>query len=238
MRTSRLLLALSLSAAAFGFAPMVEDTYTLIWKPKEGQSTTYDVEREMSAEGQTLVLKNELIVKVTKVEENGNYTVEMSERNRKFIAEGQETAIPADPDEKPQIEKYDARGNRIEEKEEEGETDELSGIMGQIVEFDPPEKGVKVGDKWTQTLKANEKKKEKAAKLEFEVAGTGKVEGTDVVRVTLTYKQTEGSKPVTADGTIQLDKSDFSLVKFDVTVDDAPFDEETRGRIKIKMTRS
>lgn len=235
---ARPLFAVVLLLACLG-AKTRDDGYSLIWKPKQDQSLTYELNTEMTADGHKVAFVTDINLKVTKVAENGDYTVETTRKNLRVIAEGQEHKVPDEETVKPEIETYNKKGDKIGGDEpDDGETDEMSALLGSVGDFKSPEKPVAKGDIWTEEIKADDKKKIKAAKVTYEVVGADKIGIYDVVTVSIKYKQTEGSKPASYEGTISFDVNDMSLVQIDARLLDVPFDEDTKGDMKLKMTRS
>jgi len=238
MLKARYFLPILVLLTCLGAASHDDDSYSLIWKPTENQELRYELSTEMNADGHKLILKNDLHLKVTKIASNGDYTVETTQKNARAEVDGKEEKMPDNPDEKPQVEVYNAKGDKISKDEDSGEElDEMGVLLNSVGDFSAPEKPVKKGDKWTEEIKADSKTKVKAAKVSFEVLGTDKVDGYDVVKLSMSYKQTEGSKPASYEGTMAFDVKDMSLVQIDARLMDVPFDPETTGDVKLKLNR-
>jgi len=217
-----------------------DPTYSLIWKPTEGQTLDYGFSAKITTEESNVEFLTDLHLKVTKVETNGDYTLETSRNHLKVVVDGQEQSVPPDEDDdKAETVKYNARGEQISAKDEDEDSDPnpVTSLLKQTTDFDAPEKPVKKGEKWTKTIKADEKKGLKAAVHEYEVLGEAKSGKYNVVNVGVKYRETEGDHPATFEGTLSFDLTDMTPVGIDVKVKDAPLDEDTRGEVKVTMTR-
>ncbi len=241
MKVRNALLATALIFSCLG-AKSQDETFTLIWKPKTGQAITYGMTMDATAGGDKSTFMFDINLKVTKVADNGDYTIETVQKNARVVAGGEEHKLPDPDDAKPTVETFNAKGEKISEdkkKAEEEEADETSALLESVGDFKAPDKAVKKGDTWTEVIKADEKKKIKAAKVKYEVVGREKVLGFDALTVSMTYTQSEGSKPATYDGTMSFDVSDMSLVRLSASLHDvAGPDANTPGEIKLKMERN
>lgn len=215
-----------------------DDAYSLIWKPKEGDKMQYLLSLKFSVEGQAFESLSDVLVSVPKVEANGDYTVETLHKNNRIIFGGEEKKEPDGDDEKPDVDKFNAKGERISKDDPVEDQDDLTALLQTVGDLTPPKEPVKKGDTWTEEIKADSKKMIKAARVEYEVLGVTKIGAYDVVRVSMKYKQLEGSKPASYEGTISFDLRDMSVVALEASVEDAPLDEGVTGQVKLKMTRS
>lgn len=216
-----------------------EPTYTLNWKPVAGQEIDYGLSAQISSAGVTVEFLTDFHLKITKVEADGGYTTESKRGSTRMVTNGQEQTLPStDDDEKVRIEKFDAKGKKIsEEDNEDGEIDDMTAILKKTTDFDAPDKPVKKGDKWQKVVKADPAKNVKAATLDYEVLGESKIGTFDVVKVAVKYKQTEGDRPASFDGTLAFSTKDMSMVELTANVKDAPLDEENYGEVKVKLSR-
>lgn len=230
--------ALVAIALACTGATAPDDSYSLNWKPVEGQSIDYTLSVKFTLDGQAFEAISDIAIKVSKLEGNGDYTVESLRKNNRVIVAGEEKRDPDSDDAKPEIEKFNAKGEKITKDEVVEDEDDLTALLSSIGDLKPPKDPVKKGDKWTEEVKADEKRHIKAAKIDYEVVGIEKIGAYDVVKVSMAYKQTEGSKPVRYEGSIAFDIRDMSVVLVEASIDDAPFDDQTSGQVKLKMTRA
>jgi len=237
MKALNALLALGalLSVAA---GPHNDPTYSLIWKPTEGQALDYGFSAKITTEGSNVEFLTDIHLKVTKIETNGDYTLETTRDHLKVVTDGQEHEVPDQDENKVDVAKYNARGDKIsKDEDDEEDSDPMSNILQQTTDFDAPEKPLKKGDKWSKTVKADEKKHSKAGITEYEVLGEAKAGKLDVVELGVKYHDTEGDHPASFAGKISFELKDMSLAAIDVTVKDAPLDEETRGEVHVTMNR-
>lgn len=236
----RVLTALLAVGALLSVAAIRRDdpTYSLIWKPTEGQALDYGFSAKIATEGSNVEFLTDIHLKVTKVEANGDYTLETMRDHLKVVTDGQEHEIPEEEENKAEVAKYNARGDKIsKEEDDESDSSPMSNILRQTTDFDAPEKPLKKGEKWSKTVKADETKHVKAGITEYEVLGEAKAGKLDVVELGVKYHDTEGDHPASFAGKICFELKDMSLAAIDVTVKDAPLDEETRGEVHVTLDR-
>ncbi len=224
---------------ASALAWVQDPTYGLLWKPKEGQDFTYSIKVESSASDTKVEFGAELGMKVVKVEPNGDYTIESVFKHPTVTINGEEQKIDDEPEARSETEKYNARGERIDtdkDKPDDSESDPFGSAIADVMDFIAPEKAVKIGDKWTREIPGNDKKGKRPAKVEYKLEGAEKVGDANALKITFTYKETEGEKPVTSEGTYYLDADDGSLIKMDATIESAPMAEEG-GTTKVTVAR-
>jgi hypothetical protein len=236
MKAVRLLLAVLIASA---WASVQDRTYSLVWQPKQGQAFKYVLSMDMSADGNQVLFGSELSVKITSVEKNGDYTVESIYSSPTITVDGKTQAASDDAVNKPEIEKFNAKGERIDAgKDKDEDTDPFGKALGDIMDFNAPEKPVKIGEKWTREMPGNEKSKTRPAKAEYKLAGIDKVGTSETLRVTYTYAETEGGKPVKAEGEFYVDGADGSVVKMNATIDNLRFDDgEGPTSASVKLVR-
>lgn len=242
MRAARALLLFALATASVAAE---EPSYDLLWKPKPKDALDYKLTLVIDVQEYRFNFESDLLMKVLKVDENGDYELETSTKNSKISFQGEEEMVPEEND--PTIEKYSSKGERLSQPdkkddsgadEEDEDANPIGKVLSEVTNFIAPEKPVKKGDKWVRDVKGDEKAKVEAAKLEYEVVGKEREGDFEVIRVDYKYKQTEAREPVTAEGTFRIKKDDFSLVSFEATVEGFKMDPDApTGTAKLKMKR-
>lgn len=236
----RSVLALSVLLVTCMGAKSRDDGYTIVWKPKQGQAIAYEVSAQMTVADDKVEFDSDVDVKITKVAANGDYTVETKYGNFRVIQNGKEERAPDGAmDTKPDVEIFNAKGEKIggDPDDNDGEVDDMTRLLRSVGDFSPPEKPVKKGDKWTEDIKYDEKTKTKAAKLDFEVLGTDKIGRYDVLTISKSYKETEGSAPPAYEGTMSFDVTDMSLVEVEAGLRGVPLADGITADVKVKMKR-
>ncbi|AIE87293.1 hypothetical protein [Fimbriimonas ginsengisoli] len=236
MKPASALLLLSATFCTFAGVPQEEPSYSLTWKPFLGQTLTYETKISIDSGGKTIEITGIATGKVTKIRTNGDYTVETLRTGGKVIVDREAHEAPDDTE--PEIAEYTAKGERIDKKEEgeQAQGNMLRAILSPT-EFVPPEKPVKKGDKWVRKIKADEAQSLRAAEIEYEVKGLGKIGVYDVVEVEFKYAHRGDPKPAKVTGSFAFDLKDMSLVKSELTSLDAKMGEEGRATIKAEMIR-
>ncbi|HVT12243.1 MAG TPA: hypothetical protein VHE55_08245 [Fimbriimonadaceae bacterium] len=211
--------------------------YDLVWKPKAGQSFRYDLTLDMAVDGSKTLYQTELAISIPKVEPNGDYTVSSQYRAQKLTVDGKSQAVPDASGDKPQIDRFNARGERLPsgQKEEDDETDPLAKTLGDLTEFTAPAKPVKAGGKWSKVVAGDAKKGISPARIEY----TLEKAATDTIHVSFTYAETQAEQPVRASGSLWLDAGDCCLVKLDASIVNLRFEDggDAIGQARLTVTR-
>jgi hypothetical protein len=228
-----------LFAAAFfalAAAPLEDPTYSLNWKPTLGQTITYALSMKISGGESSLEITSEIEGKVSKLEANGDYTVETRQKSGKMVIDGESHEVPDDGE--ADVEVFNAKGEKITKKdgEEAEDADPFKELLAAL-DFTPPEKPVKKGDKWVRKMPADPKTEKKASEVEYEVLGEEQIGTYKTVRISVKYRQTEGDKPTTATGSIAFDMADMSMVKTEATILFTPEEEDQQATVKFEMNR-
>lgn len=203
------------------FAGVVQNTYDLIWKPKPDLTYRYALTLDTSLDGSKTSYQAELAIQIVKVEKNGDYTVSTSYRGQKLVVDGKAQEIPDNTASKPQLERFNAHGGRLDDTQEtddDGEADPLGKTLGDLTEFAAPAKPVKIGDKWTKIIPGNARKNVSPAKIEYTVAGIENSTPAHAVKVAFAYNETQAERPVHANGSIWIDPTDGCLLRLDTAI--------------------
>lgn len=212
-----------------------EKAFTTIWKPTESQVLEFNLTADFTAGPAKFTMMGDMTQKVTKIATNGDYTLETTYSHGRIVTQGEEQKLE-DGDMKPKIEKYNAKGEVIEhDKGDTDDDDAPTAALDQAGYIAPPEKPVKKGDKWSYKFPAEKNKP--AAKSDYEVLGVEKLGPFEVVKIKVSFKQTEGSQPVTAEGTVSLDVKDQSIVKEEFLVDNMGLSDSDKGQMKMVEIR-
>lgn len=235
MRALRFVLLAASTASAIAATPQAE-TFDLVWRPKASDTLAYRLAIEIKVQDFRFNFDTDLKMRVTKVEENGDYEVETATQNMKVLFNGQEEFVP--DDEKPTSAKFNAKGERLGDSTsdpEDKEADPVSRLLNDISNFSPPEAPVRKGEKWSKVQKADKEKGVGGAVLDYEVKDVDK----DRVSLKYTFRQTDVPTPAHGGGTITLRREDYSLSDVDIEVDDFKMDDDAPvGHAHLKLKRS
>lgn len=217
MRTRSVLLF----AAALTFAAAsatVADGFNLVRKGKVGDEAVYKFSAEMMFGDIKITISGKNREKVAKMTEDGTVTLESV----------QSDVVVKTPDEEQKMDGEEASvmvygKDRILQSHKSGDTesDAETYRLALVTTIKTPDKDVKVGDKWTTSFK-HSKDGTNPISAEYEVVATEKVGKWDCVKIKFTAKETEGEDKAEATGTVWLDTSEFTTVKEETTIKNAP----------------
>lgn len=233
MRAVRALLVLLAATAAFATS---DQTFSLVWAPKQGEEFKYSIVLASTLEGAKIVIGTDLGVKVTAVAANGDYTLESRYSTVKVTLNGEPQSLKDLPPAQVEIEKYNAKGVRFDDGKDQ-EVDQFGQILSDVMDFVPPEKPVKVGDKWTRSVPENEKTKKAPARLDYTVLSEEKSGPTTLVKLGFAYTETKGDKPAHGTGEFLIDASNGLVISAKADLENAKMDPEAPpGPVKVTLT--
>lgn len=214
---------LSLSAA-------IAQEYTLKLNVKEGDTFKYRMSMEIDFGGQLVFVTTTVTNKVLKVEENGNTQMESASSEMVVKFGDQEMPQPASP-----ATKMTFKPNGSVAKVEGGD-----GMMQQMnaSQMVYPEKPIKVGDKWSETVKNAVGE----LKIDYEFVGVEKVGDTETVKIKMTARSVNAKEGegYSADGFNWIDPKTGMLVKMEtrikgMQVEGAPMPID--GTLKMELVK-
>ena len=214
---------LSLSAA-------IAQEYTLKLNVKEGDTFKYRMSMEIDFGGQNLLATTTITNKVLKVEENGNIQMESASGEMVIKFGDQEMPQPAPP-----ATKMTFKPNGSVAKVDGGDAMMQQMNASQMVY---PEKPVKVGDKWSETVKNPNGE----LAIDYELVGVEKVGDTEAVKIKMTARTVNAKEGegYSADGFTWVDPKTGMLVKMEtrikgMQVEGAPMPID--GTLKMELVK-
>jgi hypothetical protein len=214
---------LSLSAA-------IAQEYTLKLNVKEGDTFKYRMSMEIDFGGQNLLATTTITNKVLKVEENGNIQMESASGEMVIKFGDQEMPQPAPP-----ATKMTFKPNGAVAKVDGGDAMMQQMNAAQMVY---PEKPVKVGDKWSETVKNPNGE----LKIDYELVGVEKVGDTEAVKIKVTARSANGKEGenYSADGFTWVDPKTGMAIKMEtrikgMQVEGAPMPID--GTLKMELVK-
>ncbi|MEA2554498.1 MAG: hypothetical protein QOJ65_2674 [Fimbriimonadaceae bacterium] len=208
-------IGLGLLAAACAFA-LAQDAITLKTSPKAGDTYKYKLNATMDMSGMSATVKGSIIDKVLEVSPSGEYLVESSQADTRAELNGQEFPIPADS----MKTKYTAAGDVLDLQADQVTPEKWR--MAQMTKFIYPGNPIKVGDEWTSTVAADTKNGSVAGKATYKFEALEKVGDKDTAKIKVSYTETEGSTPASAEGYTWVDLKDGLPVKSETKWTNAP----------------
>jgi hypothetical protein len=192
---------LSLSAA-------IAQEYTLKLNVKEGDTFKYRMSMEIDFGGQNLLATTTITNKVLKVEENGNIQMELASGEMVIKFGDQEMPQPAPP-----ATKMTFKPNGAVAKVDGGDAMMQQMNAAQMVY---PEKPVKVGDKWSETVKNPNGE----LKIDYELVGVEKVGEVEALKIKTTARTVNGKEgeSYSADGFTWIDPKTGMAVKMETRI--------------------
>jgi hypothetical protein len=214
---------LSLSAA-------IAQEYTLKLNVKEGDTFKYRMSMEIDFGGQSVLATTTITNKVLKVEESGNVQMESASGEMIIKFGDQEMPQPAPP-----ATKMTFKPNGSVAKVDGGDAMMQQMNAAQMVY---PEKPIKVGDKWSETVKNPNGE----LKIEYELVGVEKVGDTEAVKIKVTTRSANAKEGegYSADGFTWVDPKTGMAVKMEtrikgMQVEGAPMPID--GTLKMELVK-
>jgi len=218
------------ACALMSLSAAFSQEYTLKLNVKEGDTFKYRMSIEIDFGGQPVFVTTTVTNKVLKVEENGNIQMESASSELTIKFGDQEIPQPASP---PTKITYKPNGSVA--KVEGGDAMMQQMNASQMVY---PEKPVKVGDKWSDTVKhpAGE------LKIDYEFVGVEKVGEVEALKIKTTARTVNGKEgeSYSADGFTWIDPKTGMAVKMEtrikgMQVEGAPMPID--GTLKMELVK-
>jgi len=207
-----------LGLIAFAALSLAQGT-ALVRKPTQGETLTYALEMNMILFGESATYTSTVTEKVIQIEANGNYAVEKSQSDYKVELFGEEAQVNDSDLAKP-VYTYTPTGEVVAIKSELLNADVYR--MAQMEAIHLPNKEVKKDDTWSYDVAADKERGTVKAKADYKVTGEEKIGEHEVWTVSVNYAEAEGTAPITASGTVWLSKKDSTVVKLELSWNNAP----------------
>jgi hypothetical protein len=214
--------------ALLSLSAVIAQEYTLRLNVKEGDTFKYRMSMEIDFGGQNLLATTTVTNKVLKVEENGNIQIESAQSELIVKFGEQEMPQPAQPATKMT---FKPNGSLVK-------SDGSDGMMQQMnaAQMIFPDKPVKVGDKWSETVKSPSGE----LKVDYEFVGVEKVSDVEAVKIKVTARAANGKKDdgYSAEGFTWVDLKTGMAIKMEsrikgMQVEGAPMPIE--GTLKMEL---
>jgi hypothetical protein len=218
------------ACALMSLSAALSQEYTLKLNVKEGDTFKYRMSMEIDFGGQNLLATTTITNKVLKVEENGNIQMESASGEMVIKFGDQEMPQPAPP-----ATKMTFKPNGAVAKVDGGDAMMQQMNAAQMVY---PEKPVKVGDKWSETVKNPNGE----LKIDYELVGVEKVGDTEAVKIKVTARSANGKEGenYSADGFTWVDPKTGMAIKMEtrikgMQVEGAPMPID--GTLKMELVK-
>lgn len=190
-------------------ANLADDTYSLRWTPKEGDTATYLMKGDLQLNVGDATLTSKTVQKVIKVAADGSYSVQFTPQDGAVVYQGQSLPMGR----KISINTYKADGEVISVTGED--TNAASVRFANLSEFRRPQNPLKIGDTWTYDIKADSKTGVVAVHTSGKLVDAEKYNNLDALKVTLTSEEGNVANPGSIDATYLIDQKDGSLIHYD-----------------------
>jgi len=228
---TRVFRAMLLTACALlSLSATFSQEYTLKLNVKEGDTFKYRMSMEIDFGGQSVLATTTITNKVLKVEESGNVQMESASAEMVIKFGDQEMPQPAPP-----ATKMTFKPNGSVAKVDGGDAMMQQMNAAQMVY---PEKPVKVGDKWSETVKNAVGE----LKIDYEFVGVEKVGDTEAVKIKVTARSANAKEGegYSADGFTWVDPKTGMAVKMEtrikgMQVEGAPMPID--GTVKMELVK-
>ncbi len=184
-----------------------QDAMTLKFAPKMGDTFKYKLSGNLDFQGQSGTITSNINDKITKSDDSG-YTISSTQSGTVIEFNGQ--TIPG-PD-ATETTVFKSTGEIVDIQSEQSAA-QNPWRAAELNNFVYPDKPVKVGDTWTSSVTADEKKGTVAATTNYKVDSLEKIGTHDTAKIKVTFKESGGSDPASADGFVWIDVKDGSMVK-------------------------
>lgn len=214
VKTTLILGAISLVAVA---GAIIADSYDLKRVCKVGDEATFQFNAEMMIGDIKISASGKNVEKVVKVDEEGLIHSESVQSEVKITTPDGETPMPGE-DKSTIVYNPDRSVKEIKTEQDADPSSMRLAIVSTVI---APPKALADGESWTADLKANGDETF-PCKGEYKIVGAEKVGEWDCVKITMTVKETEGPKPAECSGTVWLNRKDYTTVKEDFLIKNAP----------------
>lgn len=218
------------ACALLSLSATFSQEYTLKLNVKEGDSFRYRMSMEIDFGGQSVLVTTTITNKVLKVEESGNVQMESASGEMVIKFGDQEMPQPAPP-----ATKMTFKPNGSVAKVDGGDAMMQQMNAAQMVY---PEKPIKVGDKWSETVKNAVGE----LKIDYEFVGVEKVGDTETVKIKMTARSVNAKEGegYSADGFNWIDPKTGMLLKMEarikgMQVEGAPMPID--GTLKMELVK-
>jgi hypothetical protein len=218
------------ACALMSLSAALSQEYTLKLNVKEGDTFKYRMSMEIDFGGQSVLATTTITNKVLKVEESGNVQMESASGEMIIKFGDQEMPQPAPP-----VTKMTFKPNGSVAKVEGGDAMMQQMNASQMVY---PEKPIKVGDKWSETVKNAVGE----LKIDYEFVGVEKVGDTETVKIKMTARSVNAKEGegYSADGFNWIDPKTGMLLKMEarikgMQVEGAPMPID--GTLKMELVK-
>lgn len=214
-RLIQLSLFAALVAVTAGFRSA--DSYSLVRTAKVGDELQYKFTATLSFGEIDITIEGKNAEKVTAVEE-GRITVDTTQSDVSVT-----TPDGKRPGDSSEVSTMVFNPNRTLKSYKSGEdADPTSVRLSLVTTIAAPDKPVNVGEEWSTELSELGENTYKV-KATYKVLGTEKIGDWNCVKISIQAKELDAVQPADCTGTVWLSANDFSTVKEDLTIENAPF---------------
>lgn len=219
-----------LAVASIGFA---QDSFTLKRSPKEGDSAKYQLKVDTEISGLVVKFSATVTEKVTKVKEDGSFTVssEQSDTVLEINGEKQETP-PGVGGAETSTFATDGHVSDIQGDETGSDSYRMANIQSMLW----PKEAVTIGSKWEADIKEDSAKGYPAVHAKYEVLAKETMGERTVLKISFSSTETGGTDPAASKGTTWVDVSNGLVVKTEAEWTNAPVaGQKINGKVTMTL---
>jgi|GEM_PF-3081398 len=188
-----------------------DDTYSLRWVPKEGDTSTYTMNCTFAVQVGNATLTQKTVEKVIKVATDGSYSVQYTPGEGSAEYQGQKFPVGKTIS----ITTYKADGEILSVTGLD--TNPTSVRYQNLSGFRRPDNPVKMGESWTFDIKADAKAEIVADHFVGKLVDAETYQNIPVLKVTISSHEVDVANPGSIDGIYLIDQKDGSLVDYKAT---------------------
>lgn len=200
---------------------------------KVGDVSKLRLTAEIDLAGTPVVITALVVETVSKVEPNGDYTIESKQTEGRAKYGLNDGAMPDSP---ARSASYRASGELIDIPSADAQGIDVR--VARMNSFVAPADEVKNGQTWTHSYPPSPRSNNVAGIAEYTFTGTEKEGVRTLAVVKFSYRETSGEKPAKSSGKMWIDTSTGALVKLEAEWIDAPFaNSPAPMNAKIRLQR-
>lgn len=200
---------------------------------KVGDVSKLRLSAEIDLAGAPVVITALVVETVSKVDLNGDYTIESKQTEGRAKYGLNEGAMPDSP---PRSASFRASGELIDIPSADAQGIDMR--IARMNSFVAPPADVKNGQTWTHAYPPTPRSNNVAGVAEYTFTGTEKEGARMLAVVKFSYRETSGQKPAKSSGKMWIDTSNGALVKLEAEWVDAPFaNSPAPMNAKVKLQR-
>jgi hypothetical protein len=190
-----------------------DQTYSLEWRPKLGESHTYSLSVDFNYQEGSIRFDSSLRTTVLGVAGDGSYRLEVRTTHAVATSGSDKQEIP---DQQPQVQKYDRRGMPLGLKPTDRDKDPFADLLDHLTEFQSPGRPVAIGESWLNAVSGPKLSLFGIPRITYRLDSVSR-SGTGA-HAFVRYTASSGFDKYVATGSLILSRPNNSLMHMDVKI--------------------